>query len=214
MRRMATSLWGMLLLVALDALAQPNTTVEVFSDKGKAFIRAGSDQGLTVGMSVAIVGEKMDSAGQRRTVGTATIMEVWPAMSRVSLDDAARAAQGKKLARIVSVGEPSRVPAADPWVAFAGDGGAEVLKGHAALAGAGPEIAHKMVIYNDDARPWTNCELRLPDNKRYLLRRLRAGDSETIMLFHFDQDGPAYDRPIDSVMVRCSEGWARLTFTM
>jgi len=86
------------------------------------------------------------------------------------------------------------------------------LKGHASLGGIGPAATHKVVVSNDGTTPWTQCDIRLPTNKRFVLDELDAGDSESIMLLRFKQDGPEFDKPVDSVAVKCDQGEARFTF--
>jgi hypothetical protein len=86
------------------------------------------------------------------------------------------------------------------------------LQGHASLAGIGPAATHKVVVSNDGTTPWTQCDIRLPTNKHFVLDELEAGDSESIMLLRFKQDGSEFDKPVDSIAVKCDQGEARFTF--
>jgi tetratricopeptide (TPR) repeat protein len=86
------------------------------------------------------------------------------------------------------------------------------LQGHASLAGIGPAATHKVVVSNDGTTPWTQCDIRLPTNKHFVLDELEAGDSESIMLLRFKQDGSEFDKPVDSITVKCEQGEARFTF--
>ena len=86
------------------------------------------------------------------------------------------------------------------------------LVGHAAINGFGP--AKRVTLANDSKINWTKCDVRLPDNRRYQLAMLKAGDSEGISLPNFHQDGTQYDKPLDSVSVTCAEGSARFNFSM
>ncbi len=61
-------------------------SVEVFDDGEKTFIRAGTDSGLEVGESVALVGPD-DGEATRAVIGQATVLEVFEDMARVHLGD-------------------------------------------------------------------------------------------------------------------------------
>jgi len=65
--------------------------VELFEDQGQTFLYAGANQGLSVGSQVVIVGQRIGNTAERRRVGMATVMEVWPSIARVHLDEAAQA---------------------------------------------------------------------------------------------------------------------------
>jgi hypothetical protein len=85
--------------------------VEVFTDRGDVFIRAGSAQGLTVGSEVDVLGEPIADTGEYRTAGAATVLEVWPKLARVSLDENAKSLQAVKYVRVPP--QPLR-PAQEP----------------------------------------------------------------------------------------------------
>src|SRR4051812_19562061 len=76
------------LCIALPCLADE---VEVFTDRGETYVRAGTDLGLQRGVALDIVAGK---GGKK--IGTAMIMEVWPALARVNLDDPARGDKAPK----------------------------------------------------------------------------------------------------------------------
>jgi hypothetical protein len=192
--------------LSVTALADADVA-EVFVDKGNTYVRAGTDQGVQVGTSLTIVGPASGKAAERKTLGTASVLEVFASLARVSLDRAAKAAPGDKYAQLRVKGSVRPASATNT-----GENGG--LKGHASMAGVGPEAAHKIVLYNDGDTPWSHCELRLPNNKRFVIERLRAGDSESVMLFKFNQDGTEYDRPLDSLSVKCDEGQAKFNFSM
>jgi hypothetical protein len=86
------------------------------------------------------------------------------------------------------------------------------LQGHASLGGIGPAATHKVVVSNDGTTPWTKCDIRLPTNKHFVLDELDAGDSESIMMLRFKQDGSELDKPVDSITVKCDQGEAHFTF--
>lgn len=202
------------LLLAL--LAADPSTVEVFKDKGDLFVRAGTNRGLKVGTQLVILGEKIGDTEEYRTGGKAIILEVWETVARISPDEEARKLKEIKLARIpvaapapaaaesVAKGEPA--PKADAAPA------ANTLKGRASFIGVGP--AKRITLYNDSSSYWTRCELRLPNNKHFLLPNLRPGDQESILYPRFKQDGAEVDRPLDWILVKCDEGQARFSFSM
>ena len=79
---MRTTLMVLVLAVARTAFAED---AELFVDRGETFIRAGSDQGLQRGVAIDVLAGK---GGKK--VGSATVMEVWPSLARVNLDEGAR----------------------------------------------------------------------------------------------------------------------------
>jgi hypothetical protein len=82
-----TVLWqagAMLSLVVVAVLG--TSSVEMFRDQGQFFIRAGSSAGIKVGAQLPILGDVIASTTERRTVGRATVLEVWPELARVSID--------------------------------------------------------------------------------------------------------------------------------
>jgi hypothetical protein len=84
------------------------------------------------------------------------------------------------------------------------------LEGSAKIIGFGP--ARQITVNNDSDADWTDCELRLPTNKRYMLKFLKARDHESVVLPKFNQDGVEYDKPLDQITVKCEQGTG--TFSM
>jgi hypothetical protein len=71
------------MLPALMLLAAAPASYELFTADGDVFVRAGSKQGLQVGVELKVAGG-----------GTAVVMEVWETKARISLDAAARKSGG------------------------------------------------------------------------------------------------------------------------
>ena len=200
-----------LLLLAL--LAADPKVVEVFKDKGDTFLRAGTNRGLKVGSEVAILGDKIGDTDEYRSGGKATVLEVWETLARVSPDEDAKKLKDIKFARLSSAPAAAAAPSAPQAVAAASaEPPAKALKGHAVLGGIGP--AKRITVYNDGTTKWTNCEVRLPNNRHYKMAQLNAADQDGIMITRFDQDGTELDRPLDGVMVRCDQGASHFNFSM
>lgn len=83
----STLVWqaGEMLALALVVAAAPQS-VEVFRDQSQYFVRAGSTSGLKVGSQLPILGNYIATTTERRTLGRATVLELWPTLARVSLD--------------------------------------------------------------------------------------------------------------------------------
>ena len=195
---------------------------EVFVDRGESYVRAGTAQGLQVGSTVSILGPPIADTKERRSIGTGTVVEVWGKLARVSLDAAALAAPAPKFARVEKEGKAAApkasagAPAAPAEASAAAEPERGSLRGHASVTGVGGGLglgARRIILYNDSAANWTNCDLRLPNNKHYVLRSLEAHRDEGIMLFRFEQDGTPRDIPIEWVNVRCNEGQGRFGFS-
>lgn len=181
--------------LAQDAAREGPKLVDIFVDRGDTFIRAGTAQGLKVGDSVPILGAKIGDTEERRVVGSAAVLEVWKTIARVNLDAAARGAEGEKFAQVGA--EPARSTG---------------LRGRASASGVAK--LRRITIYNDSGTTWRNCDVRLPNNKRYVLSQLAPRSSEGIMLFRFNQDGVERDLPTTYVDVKCSNGEARFPLAM
>ena len=88
---------------------------ELFKDKTEYFVRCGSSSGLGVGSVVLVLGESIGDTGERRSVGRATVMEVWAGLARVSLDEATKQfVDDSRLQVFVSVPEPEQLRAVSP----------------------------------------------------------------------------------------------------
>ncbi|MHB8874665.1 MAG: hypothetical protein ACYC8T_13330 [Myxococcaceae bacterium] len=176
--------------------------VELFLDHGDVFVRAGTAQGVRVGVVLPVLGPTIGNTTERRTIGSATVLEVWETLARVSLDKAAAAFTGPKLARIAKTEgaaadpgaiEPPSPPPPPPAVT-------------ARLKGRATRVGPRFSIDNDNTFRWTNCDVRLPSNKRYLMNHLEAGDHEAIMIMRFAQDGIQRDLPDSILTVTCDQG--------
>jgi hypothetical protein len=83
------------------------------------------------------------------------------------------------------------------------------LSGHAKMSGFGP--TRGITLYNDGDFGWRNCDLRLPDNRHYFMDELSSHDEEHVAMFRFKQDGAPRDVEVNSVVVHCEEGAAKLS---
>lgn len=192
--------------------------VEVFKDKGDIFIRGGTNKGVKVGSEVTILGDRIGDTDEYRSGGKATVLEVWGSLARVSLDEEARKLKEIKYAKI-SKAAPARhantANAPSTTAAAAAEPAPKpvvTLKGRAELGGIGP--AKRITVYNDSSFEWTQCDLRLPNNKHYSLSNLRSGDQDGILVSRFTQDGVQFDKPLDGLTVKCNEGTAKFVFSM
>jgi hypothetical protein len=181
--------------LAQDAAKAGPRLVDLFVDRGDTFIRAGSAQGIKVGDSVPILGDKIGDTEERRVIGSAAVLEVWKTIARVSLDAKAKSVEGEKFAQ---VGAETKAPTS--------------LRGRASASGVAK--LRRITVYNDSGVTWRNCDVRLPNNKRYILTQLAPRSSEGIMLFRFNQDGVERDIPTTYVDVKCSNGEARFPLAM
>lgn len=182
--------------------------VEVFVDRGDTFIRAGTTHGVKVGIVLPVLGPPIGNTQERRTIGGATVIEVWETLARVSLDKAASSVAGPKLARIA----PPPAPAPEPPPAPAlppppppplpeAAAPALALKGHAEMG-----AFSRVWIYNDSPAPWSNCELKLPNNTHFKIEALPARSNDKVRMGAFEPAGPVKDVPINSVTVTCDQG--------
>ncbi|MFT3840067.1 MAG: hypothetical protein QM723_23975 [Myxococcaceae bacterium] len=202
---------GLMLLPAL-AFAE-GTVVDAFKDKNEYYVKAGTKAGLKVGSEVVILGDRIGDTGEYRTGGKATVLEVFENLSRVSLDEEAAKQKEIKKARIAkSAAAAAPAHTAGGTAGSTGSAPAAGLVGHATIMGFGP--AKRITVVNDSKTNWTKCDLRLPNNKRYQLAKLNAGDQEAISLPNFHQDGTEFDKPLDSLSVTCAEGAAKFNFSM
>lgn len=192
---------------------------ELFVDRGEQYVRAGTHQGLEQGAMVTLWGDLIPTTTERRRAGTATVMEIWPSLARVSLDDAAKSDKAaKKYASFEPkrrAGTPAVSPPPPPAPVAAADGNAAgaaagILRGRATFNGAGPWMV--LTLWNDERFDWTKCTLTLPGNLVYTLPHLKAGDRESIALSNFAQVGPEREAVKESVTVRCTQGASRFLF--
>jgi eukaryotic-like serine/threonine-protein kinase len=87
---------------ATGDVVEAKKTAELFVDGDKTYVRAGQGDGLVVGSTLVIVGAP-GSDGKRQQIGSATVMEIFPKMSRVALDAAAGQTQGARFAALGDV---------------------------------------------------------------------------------------------------------------
>jgi hypothetical protein len=239
-RFLAPSLLAVVTILSPVA-ARAEDVSEIFLDHKETFVRAGTKQGLEKGSEVVVVG-KPNASGARAKLGTAVVMDVFPAMSRLSLDKASAAAKGDRYVvvpssapAVVIAEKVAEKPAEKPVpVAKAApekpedldrtpnfhkpenDGYEQAkppekkLKGRASSIGFGP--VRRIRLQNENAFAWTKCELRLANNKHYLMDHLGAGEDDGIALPRFVQDGTERDVEINNVTVKCAEGSATFTF--
>ncbi len=224
----------MIALAVLLTLSQA-ADAEVFVDHTQVYVREGERAGLRSGNVV----EVLDAKG--RVLGKARVAESFEALARLDVDPKSELAKAKR-ARFALISEPplvdtsgsvvtdvkrpeeldreqsGGVPYSDDVVAEreeAGpglDGGSAGMLGSASASGFGS--LRRIIVRNESKFDWHACEVRLPNNKRYRLGTLGADSSEGILWFRFEQDGVERDVPIDSVLMKCSEGWARFAFDL
>jgi hypothetical protein len=151
-------------------------------------------------------GAPIGNTNEHRDVGSATVQEVWESVARVELDAAATQAAGRKFVRLAEgVDAPAPSDAASPPPPPSS--GPKPPPPAAGMPVRAALALQRLTLYNDGDATLHDCELRLPDNRHYRLTSpLGAKDHEGIMLFRFNQDGVALDRPLDFVEVKCKEG--------
>ncbi|MBL8956779.1 MAG: hypothetical protein JNK82_38755, partial [Myxococcaceae bacterium] len=172
------------------------------------YLRAGSDSGLSRGSAVTVVTK------DGKKVGTAMVMETWPQLSRVSLDEAAKADKTpNKYVSLTPKDAPPPPPAVappPPPPAAADDKPAAPsgpLKGYARYWGAGPWTV--LQVFNENEFDWHDCKVTMvPMNATYRMKILRAGDHEAIGKSNFSRTDFS-DNP-SSVSLGCKEGPATL----
>jgi hypothetical protein len=210
-------------LVSLPCLAEE---ADVFVDRGETYVRAGTNAGLERGTSLEVVvnGKK---------IGVATVMEAFPSMARVNIDEAARKdtsankhvvlpprVAGPPPAAPTTPAQPSAPPPPPPAGGNraplpAGQGAVPAtgwpLQGHATWGGAG---RWKLLrVFNETANTWTRCLLTLlPTNQTYSLADLRGHDQESIAWSNFKPEPGDVDPT--SVRVHCAEGDATFQFNV
>lgn len=204
----------------LSALALGQTHVgkqlEIFIDQDQPYVSAGFAQGLKVGSQLTVTGgPAIGRSTEHKDIGTATVVEVWESLARLQLDAAANATKGRKFVR-VATSEDRVASGTDVSSPGAGATNTVVPVPLVAVSAGPPEPAlpvrvtmqmQRFWIHNDGDVPLHRCEMRLPDNRHYVLSGpLEAKDDEAVMLFRFSQDGVPLDKPLDQVLVKCTEG--------
>ncbi len=199
---------------------------EVLEDRGEHYLRAGGADGVDLGTEVQLLGPA-ERDGRRPLYGEAVVMELkGERLARLRPDksppagstlfasftpeppkDKPRPTPRRQEPRIArEAAAPTAVAAAQPVAATPEP---PPLQGRADVSGFGP--VRRVIIYNREQRPWTKCELRLPNNRRYIQDKLDAGDQQAIALVKFRQDGPEVDLPPTWVSITCEQGYAKLS---
>ena len=171
----------------------------------------GSDQGLEMGSVLTVVGPPVKGS-KRRRLGEATVVEVWPALARVSLDASARAEHGKHFAVLPeapvkpeSVAEPVAAAQAEPAVAAAPAVDAKKpLVGRASLSGVGP--FREVTLFNSDTRTWNGCKIALRGRRSYNFGALAPGGQRGALVREFRIDAHVPYLQGARVRVLCDEG--------
>jgi eukaryotic-like serine/threonine-protein kinase len=212
-------------ILVLSLFGAAPSEFELFTDRGDLFIKAGSNNGLQVGSELTILGDKIAGTDERRRVGVATVMEIWPTLARLALDDAAKADKAaKKFASLTAPAPAAKAPPPAQVKAEKKDAAAApsvppppppaaggALSGHATFGGAGPWKLLR--LWNDGDSSWSNCSLALmPGNRVYKMPKLKAHDVESVALSNFVWKGPEVDVDHTWLDVKCAEGSAKLTF--
>ena len=221
---MRTLPFALALSLSTTALAAAPAEVELFTDRGELFVKLGTNAGLQVGAEVTILGDKIGNTEERRRIGAATVMEVWPTLARLALDDAAKADKAPKKFASLSAPAPApkpekaekaegkkplgSAPAVPPPPSPAAGGS---LAGHATFGGAGPWKLLR--LWNENDFSWSSCSLALmPGNRVYRLPKLKGHDVESVALSNFVWKGPELDIDHTSLDVHCAEGHANFVF--
>jgi hypothetical protein len=177
-------------------------SAELFNDGEKVLARAGSDDGLSVGVEVRIVGAAgLD--GKRPLLGKATVLEVFPKMARLSLDEAAARATGEKsVALEVAVVKPAapvvevkRVDGPKPGVKVALNAQLNLVQ----------EPKRAVRLKNNGSFTFTRCSVIIPGQRQADFASLPAGMSREIVLDHFVENTSAAALE-NQVRLNCAQG--------
>ncbi|XXF77885.1 protein kinase [Myxococcaceae bacterium GXIMD 01537] len=190
------------------ALIAAKVVTGMFQDGKEHFVRAGSNRGLEVGARVPVVGPAV-KPGKHRRLGEATVLEVWPMLARVSLDEEARAATGKRFAVLPDAPVAPPPPEPAPAVAATPPPAApaparHALVGRASFSGLGP--FRKVTLFNTDTRTWNGCKVVLLGRRSYAFGALAPGGQRGALLrdFHIDAQVPFVEK--GRLRVLCEEG--------
>ena len=171
----------------------------LFADGEKVFARAGAEDGVKVGVEAQIVGAQT-KGGKRPHLGAATVLEVFPKMARLSLDDSAAAASGEKWISLdVAEGKPDPKPADVKKPAP----GVKVALNATLLLVQAPRRAVR--LKNNGAFGFTRCSVLIPGQRQTDFPSLPAGMSREILLeaFVVNPSAPALD---NEVRLTCAQG--------
>lgn len=209
--------------------------INMFSDHGDHFVRAGSANGLTAGATIQVYDAR------RAWIGEGKVVELFESLAHVRVDRAGPAAVpafatfkgGNKAepapAKVPVLAPPTkraanltppipspqttaRAPAPTPAPTQVQDPALApkgIFRGEASIASFGP--SKRITLYNTGTIAWTNCDLSLPNDSHYQMERMAAGASDGISLMRFKSNGPDREVPPTWLNVKCTEGTARLT---
>ena len=168
----------------------------LFADGDKTFARAGSEDGLKVGVELKVVGPQ-NKDGKRPLLGAATVLEVFPKMARLSLDDAAAHAPGERAVALESVAEVKPVDTKKPAP------GVKVALNAALNLVQEPRRAVR--LKNNGSFTFTRCSVLIPGQRQADFASLPAGMSREIMLDAFaeNRSAPVLD---NQVRLTCAQG--------
>jgi serine/threonine-protein kinase len=188
-------------------VVESKQVTEIFVDDGKTYVRAGVNEGLVVGATLVITGPPVE--GKRLKVGTATVMEVFPTMARISLDAAANEAVAPRFAALAitsakdagASGQAEKLPAATRTSPRG------AMKGVIQLQ---TTPVWSVFLQNTSKFTWTQCTLFAPGQRRFAFASLiPQGRREfPVGLFVFDATVPQLN---NEVQVGCKEGTIRIS---
>jgi eukaryotic-like serine/threonine-protein kinase len=167
----------------------------LFADGDKTLVRAGSDDGLKVGIELKIVGAP-NKDGKHPLLGTATVLEVFPKMARLSLDDAAARAAGEKSAALSEAAAAvvdTKKPAPGVKVALN------------ALLNLVQDPVRAVRLKNTGAFAFTRCTVLIPGQRQVEFASLPAGMAREITLDKFGQN-PSAAVLDNEVRLTCAQG--------
>jgi serine/threonine-protein kinase len=184
----------------------------MFKDGAEHFVRGGATKGLEMGAVLAVVGPPQ-KGGKRKRLGEATVVEVWPTLARVSLDENAKAASGKRFAVLPEApakppepqvaapapAEPVPAPVSTPAVEEK-----KPLVGSATFAGIGP--FRSITLVNKDKRTWNGCTIALSGRLAYDFGALAPGGKRAALVRDFKINAKVDYLKKGLMRVTCEEG--------
>lgn len=199
-------------------LVSAKSVLGMFQDGAEHFVRGGSNTGLEMGTVLTVVGPPV-KGDKRRKFGEATVVEVWPALARVSLDDEDARTTGGKRFVVVPEGlaapkatklTEAAAPAPTPPPEAAPPPPAETRKplvGRAAFSGIGP--FRKINLFNTDTRTWNHCTVALVGRRSYDFGALAPGGTRGALVRQFRIDAQVPFLQAGYVAMLCDEGEGR-----
>lgn len=197
--------------VAPTVLVSAKSVAGMFQDGQEHFVRVGSKQGLEMGSVLTVVGPPV-KGGKRRKLGEATVVEVWPGLARVSLDEGARTESGKHFAVVPDAPVKPEAPV-EPVVAEAeAEAPAPVaettkpLVGRATFSGFG--MFREVTLSNTDTRTWNKCKIALSKRRSYDFGALAPGGQRGALVRQFRIDANVPFLQKGRLYIQCDEGEA------